>query len=96
MRRDRDQLWAEALRREPGAPLVLVLNNDAYPIDDALAPLVAAFDRPGVVIASGALRYEDDVTQDAGMVVLPNAHWHHSYRNLPSWLPAVRGTRAHF
>lgn len=76
-----------------GAPLVLFLNNDAYPIDDALAPLVRAFDRPGVAIASGALLYEDGVTQDAGMVVLPNAHWHHSYRNLPSSLPAVRESR---
>jgi GT2 family glycosyltransferase len=75
------------------APLVLFLNNDAYPIDDALASLVRAFDRSEVAIASGALLYEDEVTQDAGMVVLPNAHWHHSYRNLPSSLPGVRESR---
>jgi GT2 family glycosyltransferase len=75
------------------APLVLFLNNDAYPVDDALAPLVRAFSRPEVAIASGALLYEDEVTQDAGMVVLPNAHWHHFCRNLPSSLPDVRESR---
>ena len=75
------------------APLVLFLNNDAYPIGDALAPLVRAFDRSEIAIATGALLYEDGVTQDAGMVVLQNAHWHHSFRNLPSSLPEVRESR---
>lgn len=75
------------------APLVLFLNNDAYPIGDALTPLVRGFERAEVVIASGALVYEDEVTQDAGMVVLENAHWHHSYRNLPSSLAPVQTSR---
>lgn len=75
------------------APLVLFLNNDAYPLGDAVTPLVRAFDRSDVAIASGLLVYEDGVTQDAGLVVLPNAHWHHSYRNLPASLPDVRRSR---
>ena len=73
--------------------LVLFLNNDAYPLGDALSPLVRAFERSEVVIASGALLYEDGATQAAGLVVLPNAHWHHSCRNLPSSLPEVRRSR---
>jgi GT2 family glycosyltransferase len=75
------------------APLVLFLNNDAYPLGDALTPLIHAFERLEVTIASGALVYEDGVTQDAGLVVLPNAHWHHFFRNLPSSLPEVRDSR---
>jgi GT2 family glycosyltransferase len=72
------------------APVTLLLNNDAYPIGDALTPLAAAFDRSGVAIAGGALFFEDGVTQAAGLVVLPNAHWHYACRNLPPDLDAVR------
>lgn len=75
------------------APLVLFLNNDAYPLGDALTPLFRAFERSELVIASGLLVYEDGVTQDAGMVVLTNAHWHHSWRNLPASLQSVRESR---
>jgi GT2 family glycosyltransferase len=75
------------------APLTLLLNNDAYPLGDALAPLVRAFDRPEVAIAGGALFFEDGVTQAAGLVVLPNAHWHYFCRNLPSTLDDVNRSR---
>jgi len=75
------------------APVTLLLNNDAYPLGDALAPLVAAFDRPEVAIAGGALFFEDGVTQAAGLVVLPNAHWHYSCRNLPEDLDGVTNPR---
>ena len=72
------------------APVALLLNNDAYPIGDALTPLAAAFDRAEVAIAGGALFFEDGVTQAAGLVVLPNAHWHYACRSLPPDLDAVR------
>ena len=75
------------------APVTLLLNNDAYPLGEALAPLVAAFDRPEVAIAGGALFFEDGVTQAAGLVVLPNAHWHYSCRNLPADLDRVTDSR---
>ncbi len=75
------------------APLLLFLNNDAYPLGDALTPLVAAFDRPEVAVAGGALFFEDGVTQAAGFVLLPNAHWHYSCRNLPSSLDGVATSR---
>ena len=75
------------------APLVLLLNNDAYPLGDALSPLVAAFDRPEVAIAGGALFFEDGVTQSAGLVLLRNAHWHYSFRNLPATLAGVTTPR---
>jgi GT2 family glycosyltransferase len=71
------------------APVTLLLNNDAYPLGDALTPLVAAFEREEVAIAGGALFFEDGVTQAAGLVVLRNAHWHYSCRNLPPSLEAV-------
>jgi GT2 family glycosyltransferase len=71
------------------APLTLLLNNDAYPLGDALAPLVASFERPEVAIAGGALFFEDGVTQAAGLVLLTNAHWHYFCRNLPATLDAV-------
>jgi GT2 family glycosyltransferase len=71
------------------APLVLFLNNDAYPLGDALDPLVRVFERDEVAIAGGALFFEDGVTQAAGLVVLPNAHWHYSQRNLPPELEGV-------
>jgi GT2 family glycosyltransferase len=71
------------------AGIVLFLNNDAYPLGDAFEPLVRAFDREDVAIAGGALFFEDGVTQCAGFVVLPNAHWHYAYRNLPAELPFV-------
>jgi GT2 family glycosyltransferase len=74
------------------APLVLFLNNDAYPLGDALTPLVAAFDRPEVAVAGGGLFFEDGVTQAAGLVLLRNAHWHYSCRNLPSSLDGVTGS----
>ncbi len=73
--------------------IVLFLNNDAWPLGDALSPLAAAFDDERVVVASGALFYEDGVTQGAGCVLLPNAHWFASCRNLPANLPAVRTSR---
>ncbi len=79
--------------RAAAAPLVLFLNNDAYPIGDALTPLVAAFDRPEVAVSGGALFFEDGVTQCAGFVLLPNAHWHYSHRNLPPSLPGVAQSR---
>lgn len=63
-------------------PLTLFLNNDAYPLGDAFGSLVRAFDAPQVAIAGGALFFEDGVTQAAGLVLLPNAHWHYYYRNL--------------
>ncbi|MFY9739006.1 MAG: glycosyltransferase family 2 protein, partial [Candidatus Cybelea sp.] len=75
------------------APLVLFLNNDAYPLGDALTPLVMAFDRPEVSVAGGALFFEDGVTQAAGFVLLGNAHWHYSCRNLPSALAGVTTSR---
>ena len=50
------------------APLVLFLNNDAYPLGDALTPLARAFDREEVAIAGGALFFEDGATQGAGFV----------------------------
>jgi GT2 family glycosyltransferase len=75
------------------APLVLLLNNDAYPLGDALSPLVAAFERPEVAIAGGALFFEDGVTQAAALVLLRNAHWHYSYRNLPATLVGVTASR---
>jgi len=75
------------------APLTLLLNNDAYPLGDAFTPLVAAFERPEVAIAGGALFFEDGVTQAAGLVVLSNAHWHYSYRNLPAGLDGVTRSR---
>lgn len=75
------------------APLVLFLNNDAFPLGDALSPLVQTFDREEVTIAGGALLFEDGVTQGAGFVVLPNAHWHYSCRNLPATLDAVTSSR---
>lgn len=75
------------------APLVLLLNNDAYPLGDALTPLVRAFDREDVAIAGGALLFEDGATQGAGFVVLPNAHWHYFCRNLPSTLDDVTQSR---
>jgi len=75
------------------APLVLFLNNDAYPLGDALTPLVAAFERREIAIAGGALFFEDGVTQAAGLVLLRNAHWHYSYRNLPSSLDGVTASR---
>jgi GT2 family glycosyltransferase len=75
------------------ADLVLFLNNDAYPLGDAITPLVRVFDRDEVVIAGGALFFEDGTTQCAGLVVLPNAHWHYSCRNLPPTLEAVARSR---
>jgi GT2 family glycosyltransferase len=75
------------------APLVLFLNNDAYPLGDALDPLVRVFERDEVAIAGGALFFEDGVTQAAGLVVLPNAHWHYSDRNLPPDLDGVTTSR---
>ncbi len=75
------------------APLVLFLNNDAYPLGDALDPLVRVFERDEVAIAGGALFFEDGVTQAAGLVVLPNAHWHYSQRNLPPDLDGVTTSR---
>jgi GT2 family glycosyltransferase len=75
------------------APLVLFLNNDAFPLDDAFSPLVGAFDDERVAIAGGALFFEDGVTQSAGLVVLPNAHWHYSCRNLPPGLDGVTRAR---
>lgn len=75
--------------RAAEAPITLFLNNDAYPLCNAFAPLIRAFDREEVAIAGGALFFEDGVTQCAGFVVLPNAHWHYSYRNLPGDLDGV-------
>ncbi len=60
---------------------------------DALTPLVRAFDRDDVAIAGGALFFEDGVTQAAGLVVLPNAHWHYFCRNLPATLADVERSR---
>ncbi len=79
--------------RVASAPIVLFLNNDAWPLGDALAPLVESFASPDVVIAGAALLYEDGVTQGAGCVLLPNAHWFLSYRNLPATLDGVRRSR---
>ncbi len=75
------------------APLVLFLNNDAYPLGDALTPLVAVFERREVAVAGGSLFFEDGVTQAAGLVLLRNAHWHYSCRNLPSSLDVVTTSR---
>ncbi|MBV8197915.1 MAG: glycosyltransferase family 2 protein, partial [Candidatus Eremiobacteraeota bacterium] len=74
-------------------PLTFFLNNDAYPLGDSFTPLVRAFDRPEVAIAGGALFFEDGVTQAAGLVMLPNGHWHYSCRNLPSSLDDVNRSR---
>lgn len=74
-------------------PLTFFLNNDAYPLGDALTPLVRAFDRENVAIAGGALFFEDGVTQAAGLVMLPNGHWHYSCRNFPVNLTEVNISR---
>ena len=75
------------------APVTFFLNNDAYPLGDALTPLLRAFDRPEVAIAGAALFFEDGTTQAAGLAVLPNAHWHYYCRNLPPTLEAVTRAR---
>ena len=95
-RLDRNHNFAGACNtgaRLAQAPLVLFLNNDAYPLGDALGPLARALDRPGVTVAGGALFFEDGVTQCAGFVMLPNAHWHYSSRNLPAALDEVTRSR---
>jgi len=79
--------------RAAQAPVTLLLNNDAYPLGDALTPMLAAFERDGVAIASGALFFEDGVTQAAGLVLLRNAHWHYYCRSLPASLEAVGASR---
>ncbi|HEY6326846.1 MAG TPA: glycosyltransferase, partial [Candidatus Cybelea sp.] len=79
--------------RAAQAPVTLLLNNDAYPLGDALTPLLAAFERDDVAIAGGALFFEDCTTQAAGLVLLRNAHWHYYCRNLPASLDAVRTPR---
>lgn len=79
--------------RAAEAPIALLLNNDAYPLGAALAPLVRAFERSEVVIAGGALFFEDGPVQAAGLVLLPNAHWHYSNRNLPQDVDAVARPR---
>ncbi len=79
--------------RAAQAPVTLLLNNDAYPLGDALTPLLAAFERDDVAIAGGALFFEDGVTQAAGLVLLRNAHWHYYCRNLPASLEAVEKSR---
>ncbi|MGZ3496583.1 MAG: glycosyltransferase [Vulcanimicrobiaceae bacterium] len=79
--------------RAAEAPIVLFLNNDAMPVGDAFTPLAAAFGDERVAIAGGLLRYEDGVTQAAGMVVLPNSFWWLSERNLPATLPTVAASR---
>jgi GT2 family glycosyltransferase len=75
------------------APLTFFLNNDAYPLGDALTPLARVFDRAEVAIAGGALFFEDGVTQAAGLVMLRNEHWHYFFRNLPATLDAVDRSR---
>ena len=75
------------------APVTFLLNNDAYPLGDALTPLLHAFDRAEVAVAGGALFFEDGATQSAGLAVLRNAHWHYSCRNLPGTLDAVTTSR---
>ncbi len=75
------------------APLTLLLNNDAYPLGDAFEPLVRVFDRSDIAIAGGALFFEDGATQAAGLVVLPNAHWHYFCRNMPATLDDVNRSR---
>ena len=84
---------ANAGARIANAPIVLFLNNDAWPLGDALTPLAESFQSPGVAIAGAALFYEDGVTQGAGCVLLPNAHWFLSCRNLPASLDTVRRSR---
>ena len=79
--------------RAAQTPLTFFLNNDAYPLGDSFAPLVRAFDRSDVAIAGGALFFEDGVTQAAGLVMLPNDHWHYSCRNLPPSLDDVNRSR---
>ncbi|HEX3370265.1 MAG TPA: glycosyltransferase family 2 protein [Candidatus Cybelea sp.] len=73
-----------------GAPLTLLLNNDAYPVGDALTPIVGAFEAAEVSVAGGALFFEDFAMQAAGLVVLPNAHWHYYCRNLAGVSDAAR------
>jgi GT2 family glycosyltransferase len=85
LRHDENRNFAGACNagvRAAAAPLTLLLNNDAYPVGDALTPLVRAFERAEVSVAGGALFFEDFATQAAGLVLLPNAHWHYYCRNL--------------
>jgi GT2 family glycosyltransferase len=79
--------------RASEAAVTLFLNNDAYPLGDALTPLVRAFDRNDLAIAGGALFFEDGATQAAGLVPLRNGHWHYFCRNLPANLEAVTRPR---
>ncbi|MGB6522244.1 MAG: glycosyltransferase family 2 protein [Candidatus Cybelea sp.] len=95
VRHDENRNFAGACNagvRAAAAPLTLLLNNDAYPAGDALTPIVGAFERAEVSVAGGALFFEDFATQAAGLVVLPNAHWHYYCRNL-SELPGVTRAR---
>jgi GT2 family glycosyltransferase len=96
LRHDENRNFAGACNagaRAAQAPVTLLLNNDAYPLGDALTPLLAAFDRDDVTIAGGALFFEDGVTQAAGLVLLRNAHWHYYCRNLPASLDPVEKPR---
>ncbi|MBV9718744.1 MAG: glycosyltransferase [Candidatus Eremiobacteraeota bacterium] len=96
LRHDSNRNFAGACNagaRAARAPLTLLLNNDAYPLGDPLTPLVEAFGNPEVAVAGGALFFEDGVTQAAGLVALPNAHWHYYCRNLPPTLADVRRSR---
>jgi GT2 family glycosyltransferase len=96
LRHERNRNFAGACNagaRIARAPLTLLLNNDAYPLGDALTPLIAVFERAEVAIAGGALFFEDGVTQSAGLVLLRNAHWHYYCRNLPATLDQVDRSR---
>ncbi|HTU82924.1 MAG TPA: glycosyltransferase [Candidatus Acidoferrales bacterium] len=69
------------------APVVLFLNNDAWPIGDPLAPLVRAFDDEQLVIAGGILFFEDGPIQNAGNAVHADGSFASLLRNLdPSFV----------
>ncbi|MBV9233954.1 MAG: glycosyltransferase [Candidatus Eremiobacteraeota bacterium] len=96
LRHDVNENFAGACNAGAGAAqstLTFFLNNDAYPLGDALAPLVRAFERDEVAIAGGALFFEDGVTQAAGLAMLPDGHWHYFCRNLPPALDGVERSR---
>ncbi len=73
--------------------ILLFLNNDILLINNILPDIIDSFKKINVGIVGAKLLYEDNTIQHAGVLIYPDKHVGHLFKNFPSDYPEANKVR---
>ncbi len=73
--------------------ILLFLNNDTLLINNILPDIIGSLKKNNVGIVGAKLLYEDNTIQHAGVLIYPDKHVGHLFKNFPSDYPEANKVR---